>query len=418
MERAVLHSDLNGFYASVECFSNPKIRNLPVIVGGDPELRHGIVLAKNEIAKKFGIITGEALWQAKQKCPDLVVVKPSYEKYLKFSRLARDIYGRYTDQIESFGIDECWLDVTGSTSLFGGSVKIANEIRETIYTELGITASIGVSFNKIFAKLGSDIRKPNFTTVVSKNNFKDIVWRLPASELLYVGHATKKKLERFGIRTIGNLANSNADVLYGLLGKWGIVLQRFANGEDNSPVKPVGDEAFMKSVGNSATLTRDVSTLDDIRSVFYMLAESVAARLREHGLKASTVQIYVRDNELQSCERQAQLQYPSFLSGEIAEKAIEIFIKKYVIRKPIRSLGVRGMNLVSKDKPFQLDLFADFDKRERLEDLEYSIDDIRRRFGYNSIQKGIIFVDKKLTGINAKDDHVIHPVNFFDGVIQ
>jgi len=413
MDRTILHCDLNGFYASVECFSNPAIRNVPVIVGGDVELRHGIVLAKNEHAKKYGIITGEAVWQAKQKCPGLVSIKPDFTKYLKFSRLAREIYERYTEQVESFGIDEVWADVTGSTCLFGNGKTIADEIRAVIKRELGITASVGVSFNKIFAKLGSDMKKPDATSVISRENYKDTAWHLPASDLLYVGSATRKKLRRIGIKTIGELANAHTALLVSQLGKWGVVLHRFANGLDSSPVTRKGEESFIKSIGNSSTLPRDVCTAEDVNRVFYMLSESVASRLREHGLKATTVQIYVRDNELVSCERQAKLKYPSCLTSELAEKAMEIYRKKYVYQKPIRSLGIRGCNLVPRNVTVQLDLFNDHIKRDRLEAFEESVDNLRRRFGYPIVQRGIIFEDSELTGINPKDDHTIHPINFF-----
>jgi DNA polymerase-4 len=415
MERTILHCDLNGFYASVECFSDPAIQHLPVIVGGDVELRHGIVLAKNEHAKKYGIITGEAVWQAKQKCPGLVSIKPDFPKYLKFSRLAREIYERYTDQVESFGIDEVWADITGSTGLYGNGIKIANEIRTVLKRELGITASIGVSFNKIFAKLGSDMKKPDATSIISRQNYKDVAWRLPASDLLYVGSSTRKKLRRIGIKTIGDLANTEVKLLVSQLGKWGVVLHRFANGLDSSPVARKGEEAFIKSIGNSTTLPRDVCTTEDVNRVFYMLSESVASRLREHRLKATTVQIYVRDNELVSCERQAKLKYPSCLTSELSEKAMEIYVKKYVYTKPIRSLGVRACNLVPRDVTIQLDLFNDHIKRNRLEIFEESVDNLRRRFGYHIVQRGIIFEDSELTGINPKDDHTIHPINFFSG---
>jgi DNA polymerase-4 len=231
--------------------------------------------------------------------------------------------------------------------------------------------------------------------------------------LLYVGSATTKKLAKYGIYTIGQLANTNIDYLRQWLHSWGAVIYRFANGWDNTPVACRGEESFIKSVGNSTTLPRDVNSLEDAKKVFYMLSESVASRLREHGLKARTVHIYVRDNELTSCDRQAGLRYPSFITGEIADKAFEIFCKKYVMRKPIRSLGVRGCNLVAKDMDVQLDLFDDYSRRERLEQLEYSVDNLRDRFGYHIVQRGIIFEDRKLTGLNPKD-HTIHPVNFFD----
>lgn len=208
-DRTILHCDMNNFYASVECLYNPALRGKPVAVGGDVEARHGIILAKNYEAKKYGVQTGEALWQAKQKCPGLTIVPPSFEKYLRFSRLAREIYGCYTDRIESFGLDECWLDLTGSERLFGGGKAVADKLRERIKFELGVTISVGVSHNKIFAKLGSDMKKPDATTVITRENYKDVVWPLPVSDLLFVGPATTRKLARYGIHTIGQLAQAD-----------------------------------------------------------------------------------------------------------------------------------------------------------------------------------------------------------------
>ncbi len=417
MDRTVLHSDLNAFYASVECFLNPRIRNLPVAVGGDQDARHGIILAKNQLAKSHGVSTGEAIWQAKQKCRELVVVPAHFERYLKFSKLVKEIYREYTDQTESFGIDESWLDVTGSVGLFGGGEAIAEEIRSRVYSELGLTVSIGVSFNKIFAKLGSDMKKPDAVTVISRENYKNVVWRLPASNLLYVGRSTTKKLRNYGINTIGDIAQCDVKYLYSWLGKWGLVLHRFANGEDYSPVEKNGAESYIKSVGNSTTTPRDLTTIKEVKAVFYMLADSVAARLREQGLKCTTVQIYIRDKNLLSCERQAKLDYPSFISGELAEKALEIFMTKYQFKQPLRTIGIRGTNLVQKDTTVQLDLFTDFEKREKLEVFEHTVDQIRSRFGYNAIKKGILLADKSLTHLNAKEDNVIHPINYFDGEI-
>lgn len=417
MERTILHSDLNNFYASVECLYQPQLRNKAVAVCGDPEARHGIVLAKNQIAKKYGITTGEVIWQARQKCPDLVTVPAHFDRYLKFSKLAKQIYSDYTDRTESFGIDESWLDVTGSTRQFGDGRAIADTIRKRIYSELGVTVSIGVSFNKIFAKLGSDMRKPDATTVITRDNYRDTVWPLPVSDLLYVGRATSAKLERVMIRTIGDLANTNQDYLHRMLGKWGIVLHRFANGVDNSPVTTNGDEGIIKSVGNSITAPRDLETIEDIRTVVFMLADSVAARLRSHKLKCTGVQISLRDNTLISCERQSQLSAPTFISSEIADKAMDIFKTKYQFRAPLRSIGVRGISLIPEKSMLQLSLFDDIEKRDKLEKVEHTIDDIRRRFGHHSIQKGILLIDRALTGINPKDDHTIHPFNYFDGAI-
>jgi len=390
---------------------------MPVVVGGDEEMRHGIVLAKNQIAKTYGIQTGEALWQARQRCPGLVTVPANFKLYLKFSKLTREIYSDYTDQFEPFGIDEGWLDVTGSTGLFGSGEKIANEIRKRVYEELGVTVSVGVSFNKIFAKLGSDMKKPDATTVISRENYKSMVWRLPVSELLYVGRATTKKLKLMSIRTIGDLANSDPKLLQSSLGVIGLMLHRFANGQDNSPVAQKGAEAYIKSVGNSTTAPRDLCTIDDIRTVLYMLSESVAARLRGHGLKCTGIQIYVRDKDLFSCERQAQLPFPTFLTKEIADKAIDIFSTKYRMIKPLRSIGVRGINLVPEDSAYQLDLLTNHNMRDKFEKLERTVDEIRERFGYKSIQRGIILKNKEFTDISPKDDHVIHPVGYLSGKI-
>jgi len=417
MSKIILHSDLNGFYASVECFTNPKIRRFPVVVGGDSDARHGIVLAKNEIAKIAGIVTGETLYNAKIKCPNLVTVPPDFSKYLKFSRLTKQIYERFTDQVESFGIDECWLDVTASTKLFGTGEVIANEIRNTIKKEIGITASVGVSFNKIYAKLASDMKKPDATTIITKDNYKELVWKLPASDLLYVGKATKKKLQNLKIFTIGQLANTDINLLINHLGSWGYVMHTFANGKDNTPVKLKGEESFVKSVGNQMTLHRDIETLADVKRVFYLLSESVATRLREHGLKANVVQISIRDNNFTSVQRQGRLGYPTFLTADIANKALEIFTKKHNFSNPIRSLGMRASNLEAMNSPLQLDFFTDHVKRRKTEILELTIDDIRRRYGYDIVHWGIMREDHLLTSGNPAQDHIIHPINFFSGKI-
>jgi DNA polymerase-4 len=382
-----------------------------VVVGGDIEARHGIVLAKNYPAKAMGVKTGEVLWQAKQKCPGLVVIPPDFKKYLRFSRLARAIYADYTDQIESFGIDEAWLDVTGSLKLFGSGVEIAESIRRRFREELGLTGSVGVSFNKIFAKLGSDIKKPDATTVITKDNFKEIVWPLPVGELLYVGRSTKRKLESRVIFTIGDLANRDIHALKLLLGVWGETLWSFANGYDTAPMRRSGEESLIKSVGNSTTTHRDLVTPEDVKLIIYVLSESVAARLRKHGLKCTTVAISVRDKDLFSFERQGKLSAPTLVSGEIAQKAIDLFTANYRWDKPIRSIGVRGADLLTADEHLQLELFDT--KKIASEDLEKTMDIIRRRFGHYSIQRCSMLTDRNLTGFNPKDDHVIHPVSFF-----
>lgn len=350
MSRTILHIDLNNYYASVECLYKPELRDKPVVVGGDVEARHGIILAKNNPAKKLGIKTGEAIWQARQKCADLIVLPPNFKKYLRFSRLARGIYADYTDQIEPFGIDEVWADVTGSVKLFGSGEQIADTIRQRMKEELGLTVSIGVSFNKIFAKLGSDIKKPDATTLITKENFRDIVWPLPVGELLYVGRSTRNKLQNRAIATIGDLANRDLKLLRMYLGVWGDTLWCFANGLDDAPVRQTGEETIIKSVGNSTTTHRDLINNDDVKLIIFVLAESVAARLRTHGLKCTTVAISARDKELMSFERQGKLLTPTLVSNDIAQKAYELFMQNYRWNKPIRSIGVRGCDLVTADR--------------------------------------------------------------------
>lgn len=416
MERTILHVDMNSCYASIECLHNPGIRHLPVAVGGDVEARHGIILAKNEHAKKFGIKTGEALWQAKEKCPKLIIIQPRYDLYLRFSRLARQIYADYSDQIEPFGLDEAWVDVTGSTHLYGDGETIAQTIRERVKFELGITVSVGASWNKVYAKLGSDYKKPDAVTVFTRDNYRDLVWPLPVDDLLYVGRATGRKLHERSVHTIGELANTDPRWLRSWFGKWGDVLYTFANGEDPSPVAQAGDEAIIKSIGNSTTTPRDLMNEQDAAIIFYMLAESVAERLRDHGFLARTVQISLRDNGLFTFERQCKLAQPTCLSGELHTAAMKLLRANYNWIKPLRSIGIRATDLVPATSPTQLTLFEDQAQRERYERLERSIDDIRRRFGHYAVCRAVCTMDKTLNNISPKDEHTIHPVGFFKAI--
>ena len=413
-QRVILHSDMNNFYASVECVHRPELRGLPVVVGGDEELRHGIVLAKNYIAKAAGICTGEALWQARQKCPGLVVVTPNYPLYLRYAKFARQIYADYTTQIEPFGLDEAWLDVSGEDG-----ERVANQIRARIKSELGVTASVGVSYNKIFAKLGSDIKKPDATTVISQNNYKEVAWPLPVEELLYVGRATKQKLHKIGVCTIGELAATPAPLLHSLFGKVGNVLHTFSNGLDESPVMRADETSLIKSIGNSTTTPRDLVCDEDIKVTFYVLCESVCARMREHGFLCRTVTISVRDNEFLRFERQTKLPRPSCISGEIAGAAMQLFRQHYDWPRPVRSIGVRCTDLVSSSAPEQLSLFGDEECREKQAAIDRTVDGLRRRFGHFVIQRASVLADGPLGGINPKGDHIIHPVGFFkDGMVQ
>ena len=412
MERIILHSDLNNFYASVECLYNPKLRGKPVAVAGDPEARHGIVLAKNYAAKACGVATGNPLWMARQKCPDIVFVPPHYDRYMRFSQIAREIYGEYTDQVEPYGLDECWLDVTGSTGLFGDGKAIADELRRRIRQELGVTASVGVSYNKIFAKLGSDMKKPDATTVITSDRFKEIVWPPPVSDLLYVGRATHAKLRRYYIKTIGDLAKADQQSLKRLLGQNGVMLWLFANGLDTSPVSNIGAKSLIKSIGNSTTAPRDLITDEDIKITLYVLCESVSARMREYGFVCDTVQIGVRDNELQSYERQGKLAYPNRTAHALFDKAFELYKRNHLSKKPVRSLSVRACNLALSENE-QLSLLPEIARIQKQEGLESTVDGIRRRFGHFAIQRGILLTDRQLSALNPKDDHVIHPESFF-----
>ncbi len=412
MARTILHCDLNSFYASVECLYRPDIRHLPVAVCGSVENRHGIVLAKNNIAKGARVSTGEAIWQAKQKCPGLVVVPPNYPLYLRFSKEARKIYEHYTDKVEAFGIDECWLDVTRSTALFGSGESIAQQIRQRMKSELGITVSIGVSWNKIFAKLGSDYQKPDAITVIDRENYQHLVLPLAAGELLYVGRSTNTKLAKRGILTIGDIAEAGPERLKRILGKWGEVLWRFASGLDCSEVSNVGMEAAIKSIGNSFTTKADLECNEDVKHALQILSESVGRRLRENHFKCTVVQIYIRDNLLQSCEVQGKLDMPSFLSCELAEKSMQLFEKKWAWHRNIRSLGVRACELICAEDMSQLSFFVDMKKRIKMEQLEVCIDDIRRRFGHFSVQRASLINDKK-SGKEDPQTHIIHPISFF-----
>ncbi len=408
----ILHADLNSFYANVECLYQPDLWDKPVIVCGDPESRHGIVLAKNQPAKAYKIKTGEAIWQARQKCPGLICLPADYDKYLNYSHLMRHILSDYSDQIEPFGLDEAWVDVTGSVELLGDGSYIADQIRARVRQELGLFCSVGVSFNKIFAKLGSDMRKPDATTVIDPEHFRDIVWPLPVSELLYVGPSTRRRLARVGVRTIGGLARMREQDARGMLGKWGDVLWAYANGLDQSAVMKGHTSHVIKSVGNSTTTPRDLENDDDVRLIIFVLAESVAARLRQYGFKGRTVQIYLRDNQLRSIERQTKLKEASDLAQELAEKAMTLFSQQYDWKHPLRSLGVRACDLVTAHDLVQLSWLEDEQRRQRQRHLELAMDQIRSRYGYYSIQRGLMLADRPLSGFNPKEEHIIHPVAF------
>lgn len=410
MERIVIHSDLNNFYASVERKLNPGLEGLPVAVCGSEEERHGIVLAKSEEAKRFGVKTGDAIWQAKKKCPGLVTVSPHFKAYAEYSKKAREIYARYTDLIENYGIDECWLDVTGSTQvlpkydgdMFVGEGEsrhfsdgylrfIGDTIRLAVKKEIGLTVSVGVSFNKIYAKLGSDLKKPDGTSVISYTNYKSMVFGLPVSDLLMVGGATGKKLQGMGYRTIGQLAAADDKIITDVFGKFGRTLLIYARGQDDSPVRHMDDDGEMKSIGNSMTFAADLHNLSQVKRMLIVLSESVAARLREADVGlADTVHLWVRDSALNSFGVQKKVRH-TCLCTEIANHAYELFTEKFAPPFAIRALGVTVSGFDKGASQLTFDESAgDYEKRERA---ERAVDAIRKKYGSSAVRRAILADD-------------------------
>lgn len=388
-DRVILHCDMNGFYASVELLDRPDLDGKPVAVCGDPESRHGIILAKNELAKRAGVVTAETIWQAKKKCPDLQLVRPHRHKYTHYSKLINQIYLRYTDLVEPFSIDESWLDVTASQNLFGSGKEIADEIRRTVREETGLTLSAGVSWNKIFAKLGSDYKKPDATTEISRENYRDILWPLPARDMIFVGKSTADKLLKSGIKTIGDMARSDPKLLTSLLGKQGQMLWNYANGYDTAPVSRYGKGEPIKSVGNGITFRRNLMSEDDIRTAVTGLSDTVASRLRHHKLKAFGVKVDIKDPSFTTISRQKQLFVPTNLASELAQASMELIHESWRAGAPIRMLTITGINLCDETVEEQISLFASDNKsHQQGEKIERTMDDIRSRFGSAAITFG------------------------------
>ena len=390
MDRVILHSDINSCYASIELLYHPHLRGRPLAVGGSQEDRHGIILAKEELAKRCGVRTGMTIWQAKRLCPELVVLPPRMDLYIKFSQDVQKIYAEYTDLKEPFGIDECWLDLTGCVAPEKGEA-VAIEIGNRVKKDMGVTVSIGVSWNKVFAKLGSDYKKPDAVTVIDRAGYKNIVWPLPVKELLYVGPSTSKKLRAMGIDTIGRLAAADPEALRLRLGKMGLVIHSFANGLDDSPVLREDLVPPIKSMGNSTTTPRDLVNDREVQVTLTALAESVGMRLRENGFMGRTVEISVRDSSLHWRSRQSKLPYATDITREIADISFGLFKSLHVWPTPVRSLGIRCTELVSANFPEQLSLFSDHGKRDRQRQLDRVMDDIRRRHGFEIIQRAAVF---------------------------
>ena len=396
--RIILHSDMNSFYASVEMMLNPSLKGKAVAVCGSTEDRHGIVLAKSELAKRHGVKTGMVNFEARQRCPDLIIVPPQYDQYLKYSKLAHEIYYRYTDQVEPFGMDECWLDV--SHSVVGDGLDIAESIRRSTREELGLTVSIGVSYNKIFAKLGSDMKKPDAITSITPDDFKEKVWPLPASDLLYVGRATESKLSGFGIHTIGELAATSPESLRRWFGINGLKLWSFANGTDDSRVMHKDFVSPVKSIGHGITCVADLNDEEDVYRVMLELSQDIGHKLRVNELIAGGVQISVRSNDLSFKQYQTQLEMPTRSPKEIADTSRLLFHRQYKWNTPVRAVTVRAINLMPQMVPVQTTIFSDPLALERRDKLETAIEDIRRRYGKHSIINATLLGDLKMPGDN------------------
>lgn len=410
MERIIFHIDCNKFYASVECLHRPEIRNKPVAVGGDEQSRHGIILTKNEIASKYDLKVGEPIRSALRKCPNLIVIPPNFPLYMRFSENVRKILSDYTDIIEPFGIDEAWIDVSETAELYGGKEKLAYTIKNRIKKELGITVSIGVSFNKVFAKLGSDYKKPDAVTIISKSNFKEIVWPLPANDLLYIGKSTYETLKKHYRYTIGDVANTEIELLQKWFGQIGTMLHSYANGFDLTPVCKSELLPDIKSIGNSTTTPRDLTTFDEAKSVLFVLSESVCRRLREQGFRCTVIKIHIRDNNLITVSTQKKLSSPTNITAEITEFACKLLKTSYNFDTPIRSIGITLSEFVSAKLPVQYDFFTDSSKKQKLESIDKTVDDLKRRYGNFTIQRANLLKSTDLTEFNPHDDHIIHPV--------
>ncbi len=393
MENGILHVDMNNFYASVETLFCPEYKDVPMAVAGDPENRHGIILAKNMLAKAKGVKTAEPIWQAQRKCPGLQICPPHHDRYQEYSKRAFEIYCRYTDRVESFGLDECWLDVYHSERLFGDGYEIAQQIRRAVKEELGLTVSIGVSFNKVFAKLGSDYKKPDAITVFGRAQMETIIWKLPCEDLLFVGPSTKRTLKKYGLNTIGDIAQMELSSMRSLLGRMGESLWKYSRGLDDSPVASANDHEPAKSIGHSVTLPRDITTEEEIRVTLLSLSESVASGLRKQGLKAGEVQLTVRNGDFEEFQRQCRLDPPACDSQSLYTAVLGLYRRENK-RWSVRLLGVRAGKLTENDAG-QISFFDDAKDRKRREQLEKAVDAVRGKFGRESVSRALVMHPKR-----------------------
>ena len=413
--RLIFHCDCNNFFASCECLERPELRLVPMAVAGDTESRRGVVVAKNELAKRRGVQTTDTVWQAKKKCPELVFVPPQHELYERVSQQINKIYLSYTDRVEPASIDESYLDLTGTLSYYGMTAEeLADSIRARVRLEVGVTISVGVSFNKTFAKMGSDYKKPDATTVIAPSNWQSIVWPLPVSDLLFVGRASQHILHRYGIETIGQLAHADRAMLEEVMGKQGAQLHDYAWGRGDNPVRPAGDRPPPKSIGNGMTFRHNLTNWDEIRSGLDLLCDSVAVRLRQAQRKGTRIQVTIRDPQFQTITRQGPLPLPTNLARELTAGAVALVQKHWIVGKPIRMLTVTALNLVPEwDAVEQLDLFQPnrSAQRKKLEHLERAVDHIRSKYGSDAILLGSVAAQSELYGRSDGESDELEPEN-------
>lgn len=415
MDRIIAHVDANAFYASVELLSRPELRDQPVAVCGDPDTRHGIILAKNEHAKAFGVKTAEAIWIARQKCPGLVLLGAHFSLYHEYSQRLRALYNTYSDRVEPFGLDECWIDLSHERLRFEDGVALGDEIRRRAREETGLTVSVGVSYNKVFAKLGSDMKKPNGLTALPPTSIRSRVWPLPVSQLLFVGPHTTQRLHALNIRTIGDLALAEEALLTQHLGKAGPALQACARGLDNTPVMREDMSSPVKSIGNSTTTPRDLVTPDDVRCVLASLCEQVAARLREEGMQSANLSLSVRTPQLVHMSAQMQLPYPTTSTDVLFGSAMDLFTQRFAARLPLRSIGISCGALSVRGAPVQLDLLGVADKNLKREAFEDVKDNLRRRFGPKALMRARVLCESALSQIDTQEAVFSQRGRYFTG---
>ncbi|NCB33240.1 MAG: DNA polymerase IV [Erysipelotrichia bacterium] len=414
--RVIFHIDINHCYAQIEEMKYPGLRDVPMAVGGHEEKRQGIILAKNDLAKKAGVITGESLREARQACEDLLILPPAYDDYIFYTQAVKSIYREYTSHVESFGLDEAWLDCTDSQKLFGDPLLIAKEIQQRVLDEIGLTVSVGVSWNKIFAKLGSDMKKPSGMTIITRENYQDMVWPLPVSDLLYVGWATARKLHDRGVYTIGDLAGFPIRLLKKAMGAAGELISVFANGNDQSPVQEAFHEIPPKSIGNSMTLIHDVCSLEELKPAAFVIAEAVASRLKSAGMEGNVITVSMRSSVLNWYMRQTKLNARTSLSNEIFDVMMRLIAESYSFETaPLRAVGVSVSNLHSFTGYRQISFLVDEHRREQIWHMDNAMDEIREKYGFSSVRRACTLVDRQLTDFNPKEEHTVYPTGYFQG---